>query len=101
MSTARPPTIRKVQSCGRAKLAETNYSDIAEMIASKAARGWDLYLSRHRRIQRLGEDTYSVSSSSSGGKDSYSRYPCSVVPLVGINAQYTRLLMHRSWRILP
>ena len=46
------------------------------MIASKAARGWDLYLSRHRRIQRLGEDTYSVSSSASGGKDSYSRYPC-------------------------
>jgi hypothetical protein len=46
-------------------VTEIPYSDIAEMIASRSMRGWDHYLSRRQRIQRLGEDVYSVPGSRS------------------------------------
>jgi hypothetical protein len=46
-------------------LKETTHPDIGEMIASRGRRAWDLYLSRHQRIQHIGEDSYSVPGSGS------------------------------------
>jgi len=44
-------------------LTETRTSDIAEMIAARAERGWQLYLSKRQVIRRLGDNEYLVPSS--------------------------------------
>jgi uncharacterized Zn finger protein len=41
---------------------ETNEEIVADKIAERAARGWDLYLSRRQKITKTGEDTYTVPS---------------------------------------
>jgi uncharacterized Zn finger protein len=42
---------------------QTSKKDIGEMIASRAERGMQLYLSKRQLIVRTGEDTYSVPGS--------------------------------------
>ncbi len=44
-------------------LTETSRSDIGEMIASRAERGQNLYLTSRQLITKHGEDAYSVPSS--------------------------------------
>jgi hypothetical protein len=50
-------------------LPETNYRDIAEKIAERSMRGWDLYLAKRQLITKTGEDTYIVPSCT--GRGSY------------------------------
>jgi hypothetical protein len=45
---------------------QTNHSDIARMIASRAERGRDLYLTKRQLITKTGEDIYTVPASNGG-----------------------------------
>jgi hypothetical protein len=48
---------------------QASKKDIAEMIASRAMRGWDLYLAKRQLIARTGVDTYTVPAST--GRKTY------------------------------
>ena len=48
---------------------QTSRKDIAEMIDSRAMRGWDLYLAKRQLIARTGEDIYTVPAST--GRKTY------------------------------
>jgi hypothetical protein len=45
---------------------QTNHSDIARMIASRAERGRDLYLTKRQLITKTSEDIYTVPASNGG-----------------------------------
>jgi hypothetical protein len=65
------PALDHKQGCGvvaTASLTESTYPDIAEMIASRAERGMQLYLSKRQLIIRTGEEFYLVPGS---GRRSY------------------------------
>jgi hypothetical protein len=47
-------------------VTEPTHGDTAEMIASRADRGWDLYLAKRQLITQTSEDTYLVPASGDG-----------------------------------
>jgi len=48
-------------------LTETTHGDIAQMIAGRAERGWDLHLAKRQLITKTGEDLYTVPSCTGRG----------------------------------
>jgi hypothetical protein len=47
-------------------VTEPTHGDIAEMIAARSMRGWNLYLAKRQLITQTDEDTYTVPASGDG-----------------------------------